>query len=127
MLGAAETTQPDITPARPPVPPFIRETAILKVRLIEDAWNTREPEKMALAYTADSRWRNRSEFLNGRQEIIEFLKRKWTKELDYRLIKELWAYEGNRIAVRFAYEFHDDSGTGFARMATKIGSSMKTV
>jgi nuclear transport factor 2 (NTF2) superfamily protein len=76
MLGAAETTQPDITPARPPVPPFTRETAILKVRLIEDAWNTREPEKMALAYTADSRWRNRSEFLNGRQEIIEFLKRK---------------------------------------------------
>jgi hypothetical protein len=83
------------------------------VRLIEDAWNTREPEKMALAYTADSRWRNRSEFLNGRQEIVEFLKRKWTKELDYRLIKELWAYEGNRIAVRFAYEFHDDSGNWF--------------
>jgi hypothetical protein len=83
------------------------------VRLIEDAWNTREPEKMALAYTADSRWRNRSEFLNGRQEIVEFVKRKWTKELDYRLIKELWAYEGNRIAVRFAYEFHDDSGDWF--------------
>ena len=113
MSGAAETTQRYIATARPPVPPFSRETAIRKVRLIEDAWNTREPEKMALAYTADSRWRNRSEFLNGRQEIIEFLKRKWTKELDYRLIKELWAYEGNRIAVRFAYEFHDDSGNWF--------------
>lgn len=113
MSGAAETTQRHIATARPPVPPFSRETAIRKVRLIEDAWNTREPEKMALAYTADSRWRNRSEFLNGRQEIIEFLKRKWTKELDYRLIKELWAYEGNRIAVRFAYEFHDDSGNWF--------------
>lgn len=113
MSGAAETTQRHIVPARPPVPPFSRETAIRKVRLIEDAWNTREPEKMALAYTADSRWRNRSEFLNGRQEIVEFVKRKWTKELDYRLIKELWAYEGNRIAVRFAYEFHDDSGDWF--------------
>ena len=113
MSGAAETTQRNIATARPPVPPFSRETAIRKVRLIEDAWNTREPEKMAFAYTADSRWRNRSEFLNGRQEIIEFLKRKWTKELDYRLIKELWAYEGNRIAVRFAYEFHDDSGNWF--------------
>ena len=113
MSGAAETTQRHIAPARPPVPPFSRETAIRKVRLIEDAWNTREPEKMALASTADSRWRNRSEFPNGRQEIIEFLKRKWTKELDYRLIKELWAYEGNRIAVRFAYEFHDDSGNWF--------------
>ena len=113
MSGAAEITQPEITPARAPVPPFTHETAIRKVRLIEDAWNTREPEKMALAYTADSRWRNRSEFLNGRPEIIEFLKRKWTKELDYRLIKELWAYEENRIAVRFAYEFHDDSGNWF--------------
>ena len=113
MSGAAETTQRHIAPARPPVPPFSRETVIRKVRLIEDAWNTREPEKMVLAYTADSRWRNRSEFLNGRQEIIEFLRRKWTKELDYRLIKELWAYEGNRIAVRFAYEFHDYSGNWF--------------
>lgn len=101
-----------ITP-RLPVPPFTRETAILKVRLIEDAWNSREPEKMVLAYTPDSRWRNRAEFLNGKQEIVEFLKRKWAKELDYRLIKELWAFEGNRIAVRFAYEFHDDSGNWF--------------
>ena len=98
---------------RPPVPPFTRETAIRKVRIIEDAWNSREPEKMALAYTADSRWRNRAEFVNGRQEIVEFLKRKWVKELEYRLIKELWAYEGNRIAVRFAYECHDDSGNWF--------------
>jgi hypothetical protein len=95
------------------LPPFTRETAIQKVRVIEDAWNSREPEKMVLAYTADSRWRNRAEFLNGRQEIVEFLKRKWAKELDYRLIKKLWAFEGNRLAVRFAYEFHDDSGNWF--------------
>ena len=98
---------------RPPLPPFTRETAIQKVRLIEDAWNSREPEKMASAYTPDSRWRNRVEFLIGRDQIVEFLKRKWAKELDYRLIKELWAFEGDRIAVRFAYEFHDDSGNWF--------------
>ena len=98
---------------RPPVPPFTLETAIQKVRAIEDAWNSREPEKMVLAYTADSRWRNRVEFLEGRDEVLGFLKRKWAKELDYRLIKELWAFSGNRIAVRFAYEFHDDSGTWF--------------
>ena len=98
---------------RPPVPPFTRETAIQKVRLAEDAWNSRDPEKIALAYTIDSRWRNRAEFPNGRQEIIAFLKRKWAKELDYRLIKELWAYYGNRIAVRFAYEWHDDSRNWF--------------
>ena len=108
-----ESYNRNIPAARPPVPPFTRETVIQKVRLIEDAWNLREPEKMALAYTADSRWRNRSEFQNGRQEIIEFLKRKWAKELDYRLIKELWAFEGNRIAVRFAYEWRDDSGNWF--------------
>ncbi len=107
MPVAQATTQ------RPPLPPFTRETAIQKVRLIEDAWNSREPEKMAFAYTTDSRWRNRAEFLNGRQEIVEFLKRKWAKELDYRLIKELWAFERNRIAVRFAYEWHDDSGNWF--------------
>ena len=94
---------------RPPLPPFTRETAIQKVRLAEDGWNSRDPEKVALAYTIDSRWRNRAEFPNGRQEIIQFLKRKWAKELDYRLIKELWAYDGNRIAVRFAYEWRDDS------------------
>src|SRR4051794_11021099 len=98
---------------RPPLPPFVRETAIQKVRAAEDGWNSRDPEKVALAYTIDSRWRNRAEFPNGREEIIQFLKRKWTKELDYRLIKELWAYNGNRIAVRFAYEWHDDSGNWF--------------
>src|ERR1700731_2280717 len=98
---------------RLPVPPFTRETAIQKVRLAEDGWNSRDPEKVALAYTIDSRWRNRAEFANGREEIVAFLKRKWAKELDYRLIKELWAYEGNRIAVRFAYESHDDSGNWF--------------
>ena len=95
---------------RPPLPPFNRETAIQKVRLAEDAWNTRDPGKVALAYTVDSRWRNRSEFINGRKGIISFLSRKWAKELAYRLIKELWAFTENRIAVRFAYEWHDDSG-----------------
>lgn len=98
---------------RPPLPPFTQETAIQKVRMAEDAWNSRDPEKVSLAYTPDSRWRNRSEFLNGRQEIVAFLKRKWAKELDYRLIKELWACAANRIAVRFAYEWHDDSGNWF--------------
>jgi uncharacterized protein len=98
---------------RPPVPPFTRETAAQKVRLAEDAWNTHDPEKVSLAYTPDSRWRNRSEFLNGRAEIVAFLKRKWAKELDYRLIKELWTFADNRIAVRFAYEWHDDSGSWF--------------
>src|SRR6266404_2816360 len=95
---------------RPPLPPFTRESAIQKVRLAEDGWNTREPGKVALAYAIDSRWRNRSEFIAGRSEIIAFLSRKWGRELDYRLIKEMWAFTGNRIAVRFAYEWHDDSG-----------------
>ncbi|WP_411088157.1 DUF1348 family protein [Streptomyces sp. 061-3] len=99
--------------ARPPVPPFTRETAIEKVRQAEDGWNTRDPEKVALAYTQDSRWRNRAEFVTGRDEIVAFLTRKWTRELDYRLIKELWAFDGNRIAVRFAYESHDDSGNWY--------------
>jgi uncharacterized protein len=99
--------------ARPPLPPFTRETAIQKVRMAEDGWNTRDPEKVALAYTPDSRWRNRAEFVHGRQEIVAFLTRKWTKELDYRLIKELWACDRNRIAVRFAYEWHDDSGNWY--------------
>jgi uncharacterized protein len=108
----AEET-PSTTATRPPLPPFTRGTAIQKVRLAEDAWNTRDPEKVALAYTADSRWRNRAEFPNGRQEIVQFLKRKWAKELDYRLIKEMWAFTGNRIAVRFAYEWHDDSGNWY--------------
>jgi uncharacterized protein len=98
---------------RPPLPPFTRETAAQKVRLAEDAWNSRDPEKVSLAYTPESRWRNRSEFISGRAEIVAFLKRKWARELDYRLIKELWACDGNRIAVRFAYEWHDDSGNWF--------------
>lgn len=95
---------------RPPLPPFTRESATQKVRMAEDGWNTRNPEKVALAYAIDSRWRNRSEFIRGRTEIIAFLSRKWARELDYRLIKELWAFTDNRIAVRFAYEWHDDSG-----------------
>ena len=98
---------------RPPFPPFTRETAIQKARMAENAWNLRDPEKVALAYTEDSRWRNRAEFFQGRAAIIEFLKRKWAKELDYRLIKELWAFHDNRIAVRFQYEWHDDSGNWF--------------
>ena len=95
---------------RPPLPPFTRDTAIQKVRMAEDGWNTRNPEKVSLAYTEDCQWRNRAEFVTGRAEIVGLLTRKWTRELDYRLIKELWAFEGNRIAVRFAYEYHDDSG-----------------
>ena len=98
---------------RPPLPPFTLETAMQKVRMAENAWNLQDPEKVALAYTENSRWRNRAEFINGRQEIIEFLQRKWTRELDYRLIKELWAYHENRIAVRFQYEYHDDSGNWY--------------
>ena len=94
-------------------PPFTREGAVQKVRLAEDGWNSRNPEKVSLAYTPDSRWRNRAEFINGRPEIVAFLTRKWAKELDYRLIKELWACEDSRIAVRFAYEWHDDSGNWF--------------
>lgn len=103
------------TPAevRKPVPPFSREDAILKVRMAEDGWNNRDPEKVALAYTVDSVWRNRAEFPQGRAQIIEFLSRKWQKEQEYRLIKELWAHDGNRIAVRFAYEWHDADGNWF--------------
>lgn len=95
---------------RPPLPPFTEDTATQKVRLAEDAWNSRDPAKVALGYTPDSRWRNRAEFLQGREAIEAFLTRKWQRELEYRLIKELWAFHDNRIAVRFAYEFHDDSG-----------------
>jgi len=95
---------------RPPFPPFDRDSAIQKVRLAEDAWNTRDPERVSLAYTVDSVWRNRAEFVSGREAIVEFLRRKWNRELEYRLIKELWAVSGDRIAVRFAYEWHDDSG-----------------
>src|SRR5215472_11932162 len=99
--------------SRPPLPPFDRDSAIRKARLAEDAWNSCDPERVALAYTEDSRWRNRAEFFTGRPVIIAFLQRKWTRELDYRLIKELWAYAGDRIAVRFQYEWHDDSGNWF--------------
>ncbi|MCS6327154.1 MAG: nuclear transport factor 2 family protein [Nitrospira sp.] len=102
-----------IQPIRPPLPPFTWHTAIQKVRLAEDAWNSRDPEKVSLAYSANSSWRNRNEFLSGREAIVEFLRRKWAKELDYRLIKELWAFHEMRIAVRFAYEWHDDSGNWF--------------
>jgi nuclear transport factor 2 (NTF2) superfamily protein len=98
---------------RPPFPPFTRETATQKVRMAEDAWNNRDPERVALAYTVDSRWRNRAEFPVGREQIIEFLTRKWQTELEYRLIKELWAFEGNRIAVRFAYEWHNRQNEWF--------------
>jgi uncharacterized protein len=98
---------------RPPLPPFTVETATQKVRVAEDAWNTRDPERVALAYTKDSQWRNRAEFFQGRSAIIQFLQRKWARELDYRLIKELWAVTGNRIAVRFQYEWHDDSGNWY--------------
>ncbi len=95
------------------VPPFTRETATAKVRMAEDAWNSRDPQRVSLAYTEDSRWRNRAEFINGRGEIVSFLTRKWHKELDYRLIKELWAFGDNRISVRFAYEWHDDAANWF--------------
>jgi nuclear transport factor 2 (NTF2) superfamily protein len=98
---------------RPPTPPFSRDDAIVKVRAAEDGWNTRDPRKVALAYTPDSRWRNRSEFFTGREAIVEFLTRKWAKEFEYRLIKELWAFDTDRIAVRFAYEWHDDAGAWF--------------
>jgi hypothetical protein len=98
---------------RLPLPPFDAQTAAQKVRMAEDAWNTRDPQRVALAYTTDSAWRNRSEFLVGREAIVRFLTRKWNKELDYRLIKELWAFYANRISVRFAYEWHDDSGNWF--------------
>jgi len=99
--------------ARPPLPPFSMETATQKVRLAEDGWNSRDPQRVSMAYTADSAWRNRAEFVNGREAIVAFLAAKWRRELDYRLIKELWAFNDNRIAVRFAYEWHDDSGNWF--------------
>jgi nuclear transport factor 2 (NTF2) superfamily protein len=99
--------------SRPPLPPFTAETAAQKARLAEDAWNSRDPARVALAYTVDSRWRNRSEFFSGRPAIEAFLTRKWERELDYRLIKEVWAFTGDRIAVRFAYEFHDADGRWF--------------
>lgn len=98
---------------KPPLPPFTLETAAQKVRMAEDAWNSRDPDRVVLVYTQDTRWRNRAEFPEGREAVRRFLQRKWTRELDYRLIKELWAWQDNRIAVRFAYEWHDDSGQWF--------------
>lgn len=98
---------------RPPLPPFTHQTATQKVRMAEDAWNTRDPQRVSLAYTLDSTWRNRAEFFSGREAIVAFLQRKWAKELDYRLIKELWTFREARIAVRFAYEWHDDSDNWF--------------
>lgn len=104
----------EMTPEiRQPVPPFTSEAAVQKVRLAEDGWNSRDPQRVSLAYTVDSSWRNRAEFVNGRDQIVSFLTRKWVRELEYRLIKELWAFDDARIAVRFAYEWHDDSGQWF--------------
>lgn len=103
----------DAPVTRPPLPPFTRETAIQKVRMAEDAWNSHDPERVSMAYTVDSMWRNRAEFFSGREQIVAFLKRKWATENGYRLIKELWAFTDNRIAVRFAYEWHDPSGQWF--------------
>jgi nuclear transport factor 2 (NTF2) superfamily protein len=102
-----------MTEARPPLPPFDAETAARKARMAEDAWNSRDPARVSLAYTENSTWRNRAEFFAGRPAIVAFLQRKWARELDYRLIKEVWAFTADRIAVRFAYEWHDDSGTWF--------------
>ncbi len=103
----------DTQESRPPLPPFTLESATQKVRMAEDAWNSRDPKRVSMAYTPDSRWRNRAEFINGREEIVAFLTRKWSRELEYRLIKEIWAHGDNRIAVRFAYEWHDDAGTWY--------------
>ncbi len=102
-----------VTEARPPLPPFTRESAIEKIRLAEDGWNSRDAERVAKAYSLDTRWRNRAEFFSNREEARQFLERKWRRELEYRLIKELWAFTDNRIAVRYAYEWHDDSGNWF--------------
>lgn len=102
-----------MTIERPPLPPFTKETVIQKVRMAENAWNTHDPVKVSLAYSEDSRWRHRGEFLQGREAIVAFLERKWARELDYRLIKELWSFHDNRVAVRFKYEWHDDSGNWF--------------
>jgi nuclear transport factor 2 (NTF2) superfamily protein len=108
-------------PERPPLPPFTNQAdAALKVRLAEDSWNTRDPERVALAYTPDSHWRNRSEFIQGREQIVGFLHRKWSRELDYRLIKELWGFRDNRLAVRFAYEWRDAGGDWFRSYGNEL-------
>jgi len=105
---------------RPPLPPFTEETALMKVQAAEDAWNSRDPERVSLAYTEDTEWRNRTEFLHGRTEVVEFLKGKWSKELDYRLKKELWGFRNNRMAVRFEYEFHDQSGQWYRSYGNEL-------
>ena len=110
--------------SRPPLPPFTRETAAQKARMAEDAWNSRDPVKVSLAYTEDSRWRNRSEFFQGREAIVAFLTRKWQKEHDYRLIKDLWGFDQNRIAVRFQYEWHDDAGQWKRRSLSLLAISL---
>jgi hypothetical protein len=115
-----------IMESRPPLPPFTLETATAKVQAAEDAWNTRNPQRVALAYTEDSEWRNRAEFFSGRDAIRAFLQRKWARELDYRLRKELWSFTGNRISVRFEYESHDNQDNGIAPTATNSGSSQRT-
>lgn len=103
-----------------PIPPFTMETALQKVQAAEDAWNTRDPERVTLAYTIDTEWRNRTEFINGREEVVAFLKRKWAKELDYKLKKELWGFRENRMAVRFEYEWHDDSGNWYRSYGNEL-------
>ncbi|HTK18588.1 MAG TPA: nuclear transport factor 2 family protein [Mucilaginibacter sp.] len=105
---------------RLPIPPFTMETALQKVQAAEDAWNTRDPERVSLAYTIDTEWRNRAEFINGRDEVVAFLKRKWSKELDYKLKKELWGFRENRMAVRFEYEWHDDSGNWYRSYGNEL-------
>ena len=105
---------------RPPLPPFTEETALIKVQAAEDAWNSRDPERVSLAYTEDTEWRNRTEFIHGREEVVEFLKRKWSRELDYRLKKELWGFRNHRMAVRFEYEFHDTSGQWYRSYGNEL-------
>jgi nuclear transport factor 2 (NTF2) superfamily protein len=111
--------KPEMNP-RPPLPPFTEETALQKVQAAEDAWNSRDPERVSLAYTEDTQWRNRTEFLSGRAEVVEFLRRKWARELDYRLKKELWGFRGNRMAVRFEYEYHDAAGQWFRAYGNEL-------
>jgi hypothetical protein len=105
---------------RPPLPPFTEETALIKVQAAEDAWNSRDPERVSLAYTEDTEWRNRTEFIHGREEVVEFLKRKWSRELNYRLKKELWGFRNHRMAVRFEYEFHDTSGQWYRSYGNEL-------
>ncbi len=113
-------TNPPPANERPPLPPFTEETALVKVRAAEDAWNTRDPERVSLAYSVDTIWRNRADFLHGREQVVAFLTRKWEKEREYRLIKEIWGFRGNRIAVRFAYESHDDAGQWFRSYGNEL-------